>query len=106
MLCREGDKVCGILNDMDLAVSICVTSMSLKQHTGTKLFMAINLLWPDLPVHMYHHDLKSMFYVLIWITSCFNNSEEITEPPLREWADLGGVALVGKKYRFIMSLPP
>ena len=94
MLRREGDKVYG------------VTSASSKQRTGTKPFMAIDLLRPDPSVHMYHHDLESMFYVLVWITSRFNNGEEITEPPLQEWADLGGVALIGGKYRFIMPLPP
>lgn len=106
MLRREGDKVYGVLNDMDLAVSVGVTSASSKQRTGTKPFMAIDLLRPDPPVHMYRHDLESVFYVLGWITSRFYNGEEITEPPLQEWADLGGVALVGEKYRFIMSLPP
>jgi serine/threonine protein kinase len=106
MLRRERDKVYGILNDMDLAVSIGVTSTSSKQRTGTKPFMAINLLRPGPPVHMYRHDLESMFYVLVWITSRFNNGEEITEPPLQEWADLGGVALVKEKNSFFMSLPP
>lgn len=105
MLRREGDKVYGVLNDMDLAVSVGVTSASSKQHTGTKPFMAIDLLRPDPPVPMYRYDLESMFYVLVWITSRFNNGDEIIEPPLQEWADLGSVAVVGEKYRFIMSLP-
>ena len=108
MLCREDDKVYGVLNDMDLAVSIGVTIASLKQHTGSKPFMAINLLWPDPPVHMYCHDLESMFYVLVWITSRFNNGKELIEPPLQEWVDLGGMALIKEKNLFIMSvlLPP
>ena len=106
MLRREGHNVYGVLNDMDLAVSVGVTSASSKQRTGTKPFMAIDLLRPDPPVHIYRHDLESMLYVLVWITSRFNNGEEITEPPLQEWAELCGMALVGEKYRFIMSLPP
>jgi hypothetical protein len=53
--------------------------------------MTIDLLQPDPPVHMYCHDLESMFYVLVWITPPFSNGEEIAEPPLQEWVDLGGV---------------
>jgi hypothetical protein len=55
---------------------------------------------------MYHHDLESMFYVLVWITSRFNNGKELIEPPLQEWADLGGMALIKEKNSFIMSEPP
>ena len=106
MLRREGDKVYGVLNDMDLAVSVGVTIASSKQRTGTKPFMAIDLLRPDPPVHMYRHDLESMFDVLVWITSRFNNGKELIEPPLQEWADLGGMALIKEKNSFIMSEPP
>ena len=107
MLRKEGGKVYGVLNDMDLAVSVDVTDPSSKQRTGTKPFMAIDLLRPDPPAHMYRHDLESMFYVLTWITLWrFHDGEEIADPPLQEWADEGGVTLVGEKYRFIMSEPP
>jgi hypothetical protein len=108
MLHKEGDKMYGVLNDLDLAVGADVKSSTLsKQCTGTKPFMAINLLWPDPPAHMYRHDLESMFYVLIWITSRFHNGKEITDPPLQEWADQGSVALVKDKSFFIMmSKPP
>jgi hypothetical protein len=77
MLRKEGDKVYAVLNDFDLAVSADVKSTSSKQCTGTKPFMAIDLLQPDPPVHMYCHDLESMFYVLIWTTSHFHNGDEI-----------------------------
>jgi len=106
MLRKEGRKVYGVLNDMDLAVSVGVANPSSKQRTDTKPFMAIDLLRPNPPVHMYRHDLESMFYVLTWITSRFHDGEEIADPPLQEWADEGGVTLVGEKYRFIMSEPP
>ena len=106
MLRREGHTVYGVLSDMDLAVSVGVTNPSSKQRTGTKPFMAIDLLRPDPPVHMYRHDLESMFYVLVWITSLFNNGKELIEPPLQEWADLGGMALIKEKNSFIMSEPP
>ena len=68
--------------------------------------MAIDLLQPDLPVHMYRHDLESMFHILIWITSHFHNRGEITVPPLQEWADNVGVTLTEKKSFFVMMSEP
>ena len=106
MLRKEDDKVYGVLNDLDLAVDADVKSASSKQRTGTKPFMAIDLLRPDPPVHMYRHDLESMFYVVVWITSRFHNGDEILDPPLQEWADNGGLALLEKKNLFIMFVPP
>ena len=82
MLRKEDDKIYGVLNDLDLAVDADVKSASSKQRTGTKPFMAIDLLRHDPPVHMYCHDLESMFYVVVWITSRFHNGEEISDPPL------------------------
>ena len=106
MLRKEGDKVYAVLNDFDLAVSTDSTSTSSKHRTGTKPFMAIDLIHPDPTVHMYRHDLESMFYVLVWITSRFHNGQEIAHPPLQEWADNSGATLLEKKNLFIMSVPP
>jgi hypothetical protein len=106
MLRQEGDKAYGVLNEFDLAVDADVKSASSKQRTGTRPFMAIDLLWDHPSVHMYRHDLESMFYVLVWITSRFHNGEEIADPPLQEWADQGGTALVDKKLSFMLSPPP
>ena len=106
MLRKEGDKAYGVLNDFDLAVDADVKSASSKQRTGTRPFMAIDLLRDDPSVHMYRHDLESMFYVLVWITSRFHNGTEITDPPLQEWADEGGTALVKEKTFFLMLSPP
>jgi hypothetical protein len=106
MLCKEDDKIYGVLNDLDLAVDADVKSASSKHRTGTKPFMAIDLLRPDPPVHMYRHDLESMFYVVVWITSRFHNGEEISDPPLQQWADQGDATLVDKKHSFILSVPP
>jgi hypothetical protein len=96
MLCKEGDKIYAVLNDFDLTVSVDVKITSSKQHMGTKPFMAIDLLWPDPPVHMYRHDLKLLFYVLVWTMLCFHNGDEIALPSLQEWADNDGVT-EGKK---------
>jgi hypothetical protein len=106
MLRKEGDKVYAVLNDFDLAVSTDSTSTSSKHRTGTKPFMAIDLIHPDPTVHMYRHDLESMFYVLVWITSRFHNGQEIADPPLQEWADNSGATLLKEKNSFLMSVPP
>ena len=106
MLRKEGDNVYAVLNDLDLAVSADVKSTSSKHHTGTKPFMAIDLIHPDPTVHMYRHDLESLFYILVWITSRFNDGQEIADPPLQEWADNGDLILVEKKRSFFMSMPP
>ena len=65
MLRKEGYKIYTILNDFDLAVSVDVKSMLSKHFMDTKPFMAIDLIHPVPTVHMYCHDLKSMFYVLV-----------------------------------------
>jgi serine/threonine protein kinase len=106
MLRKKGNKVYTVLNDFDLAVSADVKSKSSRHRTGTKPFMAIDLIHPDPTVHMYRHDLESMFYVLVWITSRFHDGQEISNPPLQEWADTGDLILVEKKRSFYMSMPP
>ena len=108
MLRKEGNNVCAVLNDLDLAVSADITSMSLNHCTGTKPFMVIDLIHPDLTEHMYHHDLELLFYILVWITSWFYDVQEIVDPPLQEWADNDGLLLVEKKSIFLMfmSIPP
>jgi len=102
MLRKEGDKIYAVLNDFDLAVSADVKSISSKHRTGTKPFMAIDLLGGEPTVHMYRHDLESLFYVLVWITSRFHEGVEIEKPPLQEWTE-GEVVRV--KTSFILTAP-
>ncbi|KAF8274785.1 hypothetical protein EI94DRAFT_1713047, partial [Lactarius quietus] len=87
MLRKEGGNVYAVLNDLDLAVNVDVQRPSSKHRTGTKPFMAIDLLRGDPTAHMYRHDLESLFYVLVWITTRFHNGKEIANPPLQDWAD-------------------
>ena len=106
MLRKQGDNIYAVLNDFDLAVSADVKSMSSKHRTGTKPFMAIDLIHPDPTVHLYRHDLESMFYVLVWITSRFHDGQEIMDPPLQEWADSGSATLLREKNYCLVSMPP
>ncbi|KAJ6552378.1 hypothetical protein B0H10DRAFT_1968423 [Mycena sp. CBHHK59/15] len=49
-------KVYGVLNDFDLALRLSDTTPSTsKQRTGTKLYMAIDLLVPKPPYHLYSY---------------------------------------------------
>jgi hypothetical protein len=102
---KEDGNVYAVLNDLDLAVSVDVkNNLKLaKQSTGTGPFMAIDLLRRDPTVHMYRHDLESLFYVLIWITSRFHNGKEIADPPLHDWLESDNPFLV--KSTFILNVP-
>ncbi|KAF8268560.1 hypothetical protein EI94DRAFT_1138878 [Lactarius quietus] len=106
MLRKEDGNVYAVLNDLDLAVSADpadVKSKSSKHRTGTKPFMAIDLLGRDPSVHMYRHDLESLFYVLLWITSRFHDGIEIANPPLQDWAESEDP--VTMKRSFLLDLP-
>ncbi|KAF9502134.1 hypothetical protein BDN71DRAFT_1437613 [Pleurotus eryngii] len=59
-------RVTGVLNDWDLATPLDAMCKSTNHRTGTGPFMALDLLDPVPPVHLYRHDLESLFYVLIW----------------------------------------
>ncbi|KAL4263835.1 Fungal-type protein kinase domain-containing protein [Pleurotus pulmonarius] len=58
-------NVTGVLNDWDLATPVDAIGKSTNHRTGTGPFMALDLLDPVPPVHLYRHDLESLFYVLI-----------------------------------------
>ncbi|KAJ7243571.1 hypothetical protein B0H12DRAFT_998246, partial [Mycena haematopus] len=59
-------KVYGVLNDFDFALRLKENPPSTSKHrTGTKPYMAIDLLVPHPPYHRYRHDLESFLYVLV-----------------------------------------
>jgi serine/threonine protein kinase len=108
MMFRKKDgKIFGVLNDFDLALFRTNTTQSSKDRTGTKPFMAIDLLGNPTDVHRYRHDLESLFYVIVYVTSRYHNGQEIDNPPLQDWVDLGEVALKAVKRGFFSDpLPP
>jgi serine/threonine protein kinase len=105
MLRKEDGHVYAVLNDLDLAVNADVQRQSSKHRTGTKPFMAIDLIGGESTVHMYRHDLESLFYVLAWITSRFHDGVEIEKPPLQDWVE-DKPQLVVKAKRSFLSEPP
>ncbi len=75
--CRNG-RIRGVLNDFDLSSYRGATSGSSKQRTGTsgtRPFMAHELHDVDAngdpPVHLYRHDLESIFYIIILLTCAY-----------------------------------
>ena len=108
MMCRKKDgKVFGVLNDYDLAIFKSNHAPSSKTRTGTKPFMAIDLLGNPTDIHRYRHDLESMFYAIVYVTSRYHEGQELDDPPLQCWEELGEVALKAEKALFITgALPP
>jgi Fungal protein kinase len=104
---KKSGKIFGVLNDYDLAIFKSNDAPSSKTRTGTKPFMAIDLLGNPTDVHRYRHDLESMFYVIVYVISRYHNGEEIDDPPLQGWEELGEVMLKAEKKAFLGDvLPP
>lgn len=105
MFHRLHGKLYGVLNGFDLAAfhdgSVPSTS---KQRTGTKPYMASDLLTHPPPKHYYRHDLESFLYVLAFLT-CDIYAPEST---LGTWIDLGMAALRANKLAVLTShgFPP
>ncbi|KIK58613.1 hypothetical protein GYMLUDRAFT_45217 [Collybiopsis luxurians FD-317 M1] len=81
-------NVLGVLNDFDLASCPGQSDQpSSKHRTGTKPFMAYDLLKSSwLRGHMYRHDLESLFYVLLIICCHYENFKtSISKPPYLKW---------------------
>jgi serine/threonine protein kinase len=107
MMYRKKDgKVFGVLNDYDLVIFKSNNAPSSKTRTGTKPFMAIDLLGNPTDVHRYRHDLESMFYVIVYVTSRYHEGQELDDPPLQCWEELGEVALKAEKALFITGALP
>ncbi|KAJ2922169.1 hypothetical protein H1R20_g14924, partial [Candolleomyces eurysporus] len=74
MLHLDNDRnVKGVLSDWDMASfkdALHKVDGQLASHhrTGTPPFMAIDLLNPTPPPHLYRHELESFFYILLWGT--------------------------------------
>ncbi len=97
---KEG-KLFGVLNDFDLATKTGDPSPSSKQRTGTKPYMAYELLATEAVIHRYRHDLESLFYVILILTSHFENGKEIPNPPLQRWFSLDSQGLSEAKTSLI-----
>jgi hypothetical protein len=69
MFHRKNDHTFGILIDFDLAVIVDMPSEN-QRRTGTRPFMAIELLVTDEPIRRhYKHDAESFFWVVVYNTT-------------------------------------
>ncbi|KAG0699565.1 hypothetical protein DFH29DRAFT_1014299, partial [Suillus ampliporus] len=61
----------GVLNDYDLSSLVITPGPQGNERTGTVPFMAFDLLTPEGQSgnveHLYHHDLESFMWVLVWV---------------------------------------
>jgi len=104
---KKDGKIFGVLNDYDLAILKANNTPSSRACTGTRPFMAIDLLGKPTDLHRYRHDLESMFYVIVYVTSRYHNGQEIDDPPLQDWEELREEALKAAKKGFLSdALPP
>ncbi|KAJ7066822.1 hypothetical protein B0H15DRAFT_972043 [Mycena belliarum] len=98
----EGGKVIGVLNDFDFALHLTAIPLSTsKQRTGTKPYMARDLLVPSPPRHLYRHDLESLFYVLASIATGFHEGKPIMSAPLWKWHIFDMGTLLTEKQAFL-----
>ncbi|KAF8915043.1 hypothetical protein CPB85DRAFT_1295455 [Mucidula mucida] len=92
--------VCGVLNDMDLSSLVADLEQqkaTSSMRTGTPPFMAVDLLGSHKSgtVHLYRHDLESLFYVMLILSTRHrisyngipraNNLVKRVAPPFSEW---------------------
>ncbi|KAL4257019.1 Protein kinase domain-containing protein [Pleurotus pulmonarius] len=90
LLWTNDDRVVGVLNDWDLSTPVDAVGNSTNHRTGTGPFMAYDLLGAQPPVHLYRHDLESLFYVLIWAAVHYNLGSAVpysgaVNPALKPW---------------------
>lgn len=86
-------SVRGVLSDWDLSTRLGTpsTAEELRDMTGTWPFLAVDLLVPNSPTHLYRHDLESFFYVLVWAALHFdlqkgiNTSDTHVAPEFSLW---------------------
>ncbi|KAJ7067149.1 hypothetical protein C8F01DRAFT_1247545 [Mycena amicta] len=102
---KMNGKIYGVLNDFDLAVFRNDPQPSTsKQRTGTKPYMAADLLVPGPPPpHLYRFDLESLYYVFLHIVCQYHDGKKIDKPPFDAWDHLPITLLRLAKRELILS---
>lgn len=109
----EGNVV-GVLNDFDLAIMLSEQANGpvSKQRTGTRPYMAIELLESvdgNPPLHLCRHDLESMMYAIVDLV-CFRHAsaEDKNDSPIAEWflVELTTRHLANSKLAFLNQARP
>ncbi|KAI5115937.1 hypothetical protein M0805_004064 [Coniferiporia weirii] len=90
LMCRlgEDDEVCGVLNDWDLAKLKDSKESTSNSRTGTRPFMARDLLTDEPVEHLERFDWESMLYVLVWIACRYGSGGVLKKPSaLLKWLE-------------------
>ncbi|KAF9780566.1 hypothetical protein BJ322DRAFT_1112555 [Thelephora terrestris] len=111
-------KVYGVLNDFDLSSwTASLTSdytRTSQQRTGTPPYMAAGLLMGTDTLHLYRHDVESLFYIMLVLASHHEIQQDgvrtrrgLETLPFEEWFDQPSYKTLGSlKQSFLMMLPP
>ncbi|KAF9071407.1 hypothetical protein BDP27DRAFT_1418981 [Rhodocollybia butyracea] len=93
-------SVYGVLNDFDHAIRTDVLRSPSSHRTGTAPYMAIDILCTSPPpIHLYRHDLESLYYVLV-CSVCPADHLSILS-----WFRLGGHDMAPVKRTFFTKNP-
>ncbi|KAL5524083.1 hypothetical protein ACEPAG_8256 [Sanghuangporus baumii] len=104
---NDNGTVQGVLIDFDLA---SVGKPGGEGHhgrrTGTRRFMAIDLLEKETPPHLERFDWESLFYVICWIGTHYSNGTEIQTTALETWDADDDETLSLVKHSVLAGLKP
>jgi len=101
--------VYGVLTDYDLSswtgsMNPDYTKTS-QQLTGTPLYMAQELLRGTSPLHLYRHDVESLFYVMLMVSARHSITQGSTKPPYEAWLNERSYHTLGCiKYSFLVNM--
>ncbi|KAK0211222.1 hypothetical protein DFS33DRAFT_1450914 [Desarmillaria ectypa] len=112
--------ICGVLVDDDLASYRDESGATSRHRTGTRPYMAFELLKNDKegrpPKHLYRHDLESILYSILVLSRCHELDGTLPEgesqlvrvvcPKLDEWVHLPYCKLQSEKEHFFFTSDP
>ncbi|KAK0495122.1 hypothetical protein EDD18DRAFT_1170756 [Armillaria luteobubalina] len=113
---KRNGVICGVLNDFDLSSRRDRESASALRRTGTGPYLAYDLLKEDPPVHIYRHDIESIFNFLV-LLCCRYEIQETPAPegkdqlvhvpivPFESWYDISYSQLYDGKFSFFLNSP-
>ncbi|KAK0476419.1 hypothetical protein IW261DRAFT_1367795 [Armillaria novae-zelandiae] len=111
---KRNGIICGVLNDFDLSSYRDRKSASALRRTGTGPYYAYDLLEKDPPVHIYRHDVESIFNVLVLMccryeiqtTSAPEGKDQLVHVPsvpFESWYDMSYRQLWNEKRAFFTN---
>ena len=81
----NGGFKCGVLNDWDLS-KVDDKAKESWSRTGTRAFLARDLLESIQTAFFERHEMESFFYVLVWNAARYENGEEVNTHYFTKWA--------------------